>query len=218
VLHPLTHILGTTVMAVDGEAGTLRDVYVDAVRWRVVALVLDLAVPQATRPVLVPATAVRHWDVGRQHLDVELTAQEVLEAPRVDPYEGPSPEPGWPPDWYSPSARWPRPLTLGDEVLAEGEEAGGSDDRVSALRAAGALIGYRLRSGGDEIGHLTDLLVEDDSWRIRCLLFDPGAETGGTSALPASRVRAIDDESRLLVLTPQTRQARLGGDVDCEAA
>jgi hypothetical protein len=218
VLHPLTHILGTTVMAPDGEAGTLRDVYVDVGRWRVEALVLDLAVPQAARPVLVPASAVRHVDLGRQHLDVTLATQEILDAPRVDPYEGPSEGSSWPPSWYSPSAGWPQPRTLGDVVLAEGE--GDDGPRARAPRAASELFGFRVRGADGEIGHLVDLVIEDGSWRVPCLIVDTGSpETAAdTVALPASLVRRIDDEGHSLLIDLSGGEAAASGADYCAAA
>jgi uncharacterized protein YrrD len=67
------------------------------------------------------------------------------------------------------------------------------------LRGLDDAIGYAVHAADGDIGYVTDLLVDDESWGIRYLVIDTGHWFSGDKVLLVpSIVRGLDTEQRLV--------------------
>lgn len=57
-------------------------------------------------------------------------------------------------------------------TIVENEGSESSNKEQSDLRSMRELIGYRIHTSDDEIGHIEDLLLDVESWHLRYLLVD----------------------------------------------
>jgi sporulation protein YlmC with PRC-barrel domain len=146
---------------------------------------------------------------------------------------------------YSPSAPWGRPPTLGDEVLDPsgagpdvGHPSGAGPEDVSGggrpggeepaspssgrpgeedvrLRSAGEVEGYHLLARDGEIGHVVDLLVDGESWRLRCVIVDTSNWWFGKKvSIPVERFGAVDWAGRHVSVDMSREQVKAAGEYD----
>jgi hypothetical protein len=169
--------------------------------------------------VLISPYAVKQPLVGDKKLDVNLSRQQVRDSPDIDTHQpvtrqhereylshydypaywegaglwGMGPFPLSPP--YPPSAA----------EIAE-DQAMKARDRQAAdvhLRSTAAVTGYTLQASDDSIGHVQDLVFDDESWAIRYFVVDTrNWWPGGKKVLIATHwVNQIDWATRTVHVT-----------------
>lgn len=188
----MKQILGSDVIGTDGELGRVSDVYYDDRHWTVRYLVVQPADVERSSPFLlspiavarVPAEGPIEAAISRDQaaqapdIDEEQTVSRQMERASMDYY-------GWNYYWEGPElwGNWATPLGLatpgpgarphrlfgGEPVPPEEEETLGEE---STLRSVSELGGYHLQATDDEIGHVDDMLVDEETWRIHCLVVD----------------------------------------------
>ena len=83
MLRHTSEIGGYAIGATDGPIGSITDFLFDDVTWRVRWLVVDTGTFLSGRKVLLPPSALTHVNhIGRQ-LSVNLTKQQVKDAPNI---------------------------------------------------------------------------------------------------------------------------------------
>jgi len=179
---------GLPVAAVDGDIGSVRDLYFDDLTWTIRYLVVDTGTWLPGRQVLISPLSV--GGAVTDKVTVNLTRAQVENSPPVEAdkpvdrqqeetlsryynyryyWEGPYrwgllAYPGMPPV--------PAPVD-GDPVVAEMA----ARERESApgdpsLRSARDVTGYYIAARDGDIGHVDDFLVDDRAWAIRYLIVD----------------------------------------------
>jgi uncharacterized protein YrrD len=160
-----THAMrGFTLVATDGEVGAVHDFYFDDEKWAIRYVVAETGA----------------W-LG-QHLKVQLTKQQVKNSPEVDLLEPISRQIeaeyynyyGWPAYWDGPglwgAVAHPAALAGVPRVeLRELVEKSGGDPH---LRSVNEVTGYRIQARDDEIGHLKDFVIEEQTWQICYMVVD----------------------------------------------
>ena len=58
-------------------------------------------------------------------------------------------------------------------------EADPESDDESHLRSTREVVGYRVREPGEEVGTVTDFLIEDTTWAVRYLCIETAEDIGG---------------------------------------
>jgi uncharacterized protein YrrD len=187
MLRAISTLKGMTVKAIDGEIGSVYDVYFDGERWTVRYFVVDTGTWLSGRRVLISPMSLHAPEVVGDRLDVGLSRTQVEQAPSWDVdkpvsrqheiahslhYEHPY-------YWTGP-ARWgigwnpfigiaapPRPSPLEEEVLARERESADPN-----LHSARDVIGLYVHAEDDDVGHVEDLLVDERTWAIRYILVD----------------------------------------------
>lgn len=94
------------------------------------------------------------------------------------------------------------PTTLSREEVRKSPEAGGNGHAPMAaegdaghVRSTKELKGFHIEATDGEIGHVDDLLIDEDSWRIRYLVVDTSNWIGGKwVAITPGVLRNIDWE------------------------
>jgi sporulation protein YlmC with PRC-barrel domain len=164
-------LIGKMVHAVDGEIGSVEDVYFDDQTWNVRYFVVDASKSLPGRKVLVaPEAIVKPWH-HEPSIGVELTAEQIRSSPDIDtatPVTRVAEELlyrhyQWTPYWTSTT----------EPILPRAQS--GSALAVESLvdvmpRSANELSGYHVQAGDEEVGHVEDLLVDDDLSRILFLV------------------------------------------------
>lgn len=206
MLYEMEKLVGLSIAAYDGEIGKVKDVYFDDRRWAVRHLVVNAGSWLEERSVLISPFAVGSIDWERREIHVRLTMQQVRGSPPVDTDKPVSRQHeqllrdyyGYP-DYWGGSLLWGASAFPAVPVLpvppAEGAEAAVAEDRTCDphLRSALEVRGYHLHALDQPIGHLEDLLLDEDSWAVRYLVIDtrnwwPGKRV----VIPPQWIRRLD--------------------------
>jgi len=176
------HLKDFTIQAMDGDLGTVADLYIDDETWAIRYLIVDTGKWLSGRRVLISPMAVLHLDWDAKRLDVALTKQQVEQSPGIDTHRPVSRQHeaaslgyyGYPYYWLGPSLWGPAffPAVL---VGSTKDSAAAIAERVSHespdshLRSAEALTGYHIAATDGEIGHVDGFVVDDEDWAVRYL-------------------------------------------------
>jgi hypothetical protein len=206
MLHRLVQDLqGDTIIASDGEIGSLADAYFDDEHWTLRYLVIDTGRWLPGRQVLVSPKAAAQVD--DDVLRLALSRSQIEGAPGIDadppvsklmrlahqrqyvhPYTGPF-------LWGMMPPAAPPAEGLQPQDPAEREAARQAEQRAerSHLRSGKEVAGYRIRAVDGELGHVEDFVVDDASWTITGMIVDTkNWLPGGHVVVPPSAVDGID--------------------------
>jgi hypothetical protein len=231
MLRGIERITGLDVQGTDGELGKTEDGYVDREYWVVRYFLVNAGSWLKDRRVLLSTAAAleTHWK--RQVIVTDLQRERVRRSPALDsacPVTRTKEEEinryfGWPvywdisrfpeypgetgteypevsrPEYHGPSriyySRSPE-----EEDREAAEPATRCGDHVHLLRT-GRILGYHIQATDGEIGHLHELLFDDETWAIRYLVVDTRTFLPGRKALltPSHVLRVEADESRIYI-------------------
>jgi sporulation protein YlmC with PRC-barrel domain len=197
MLRNLKELLGYKISASDGEIGHVKDFYFEDDAWVVRYLVVETGSWLASRQVLISPISVRQPDWLQRLLPLTITRDQVKNSPDIDndqPVSRQNEEQvlgyyGYPTYWDGggmwgaglyPYAMEPGFAGFGtDRVTRERqleaylreEQARHRNDNPH-LRSCKAVDGYHIAATDGEIGHVSDFLVDDETWAIRYLVID----------------------------------------------
>lgn len=193
MLHKIKGELhGKDVLARDGTIGSVDDVYFDDQRWAVRYLVVDTGDWLPGRRVLISPASLAEEQPPGDHVQVELTREQVRNSPSEDQVmpvsrqfeEAYAHYYGYPFYWDGPFlwGRVQRPISGSAPVTAPPGEGGGERTRElkeaeekarrSHLRSDKEVLGYRVVAKDGTIGHIDDFLLDDRDWAINGLVID----------------------------------------------
>jgi sporulation protein YlmC with PRC-barrel domain len=179
MLRGISDLRRFTIAATDGNLGSVGDVYFDDRNWSVRYLAVDVGNRLPGRRVLVPPIAVQSSDPTTLH--VALSKEQAATSPDVDTRGLPG---------SSTQQRGVEP-----ENLARAGESGDVH-----LQTATAVMGYAVQTEDGQIGHVKDVLVDDQAWAIRYLVVDTENRWAGKKVLvsPAWLTHVTWDASKTL--------------------
>lgn len=183
--------LGTTrkgyaIAASDGAIGHVRDFLFDDRHWRVRWLVVDTGAWLPGRKVLIHPSAIAQSDDAHEIIQVALTKAQVKDSPDVASDQPVSQQMehnlyayyGWDPlsggGYFGGNAiatPFSAPSSFGGSTILEAE--GGYVDPAGGdphLRSLVEVHGYHIDAIDGEIGHLSDVMVDDSVWSITYLV------------------------------------------------
>jgi len=200
---------GYGIDAEDGRLGTVSDFLFEDTSWTIRWLVVDTGNWLSGRSVLLPPSVLGQPDAARRQFPVTLTMQQVKDSPEFDTDLPVSRQMearvydhyGWDPYWgagymiddamampFGAPLRLPGPMPEASVVATPPSRKGDPH-----LRSIAAIIGYHIHASDGELGHVQDLLVDDDNWSIRYIKVDTGNWLAGKIVLIAPRfVQEID--------------------------
>ena len=189
LLHSIEGLQGFSLSATDGELGHVKDVYFDDSEWTVRYLAVDTGGWLTGRKVLISPISIRSADWNKQSLSVNLTKQQVQDSPSIDTAKPVSRQHetdyynhfGYPYYWTGPYL-WGYTLLPGMLEQKPLEDPGRQETRERMelersrnsphLRSADEVIGYDIQASDDTIGHVEDLLFDEENWRIELMVVD----------------------------------------------
>ncbi len=84
MIHDLDTLTGSSVIATDGEMGSIRNFLFDDQSWTIRYLVVDVGSWLVRRAVVLAITAVEQADWAKKTFHVHLTKEQVRNSPDVD--------------------------------------------------------------------------------------------------------------------------------------
>ena len=202
MLRNVKDLRGYAIRATDGIIGKVDDFYFDDEDWGIRHLVVDTGSWLSGRKVLISPIAVGHEGWMARHLPVALTSAQVEASPDIDTRKPVSRQHeaelfryyGYPYYWGGAGlwgmGAYPGGLTIEGRIE---EELRAHRTRVTQtaddchLRSSNAVIGHHIEATDGDIGHVEDLLVDDDTWAIRYLVVDTSNWWGGQHVLIAPK-------------------------------
>jgi sporulation protein YlmC with PRC-barrel domain len=179
MLRGVSNLGRLTIAATDGSLGSVVDLCVDERSWTVRYLVVDAGSWFPDRWVLISPLSVRSWAPEPNILRGALTKTQVEISAGAHIRNG---QPERPP-----------PYAL-EHAIRDRARAGGE----THLKVATAAIGYTVQTEDGTIGHVKDILVDDQAWAVRYLFVDTTNRWAGKNVLVAPEwlTHARWDESK----------------------
>ena len=169
------------ILGTDGEIGSVQEVYFDDRNWAIRYLVVKAGGWLLSREVLLAPAAVAEINDAHRTMKVALTKDQIRRAPPIEAakplsrdYEeayfrhfqwAPYWEPG-PTEWAS-SVPYPEmpPLPIDTTLPADAP-------KNPHLRSSREITGYDIHAMNGAIGHVEDLVVDDETWTVRYIEVD----------------------------------------------
>jgi sporulation protein YlmC with PRC-barrel domain len=182
--------------ASDGNVGEIKDIYFDDHAWVVRYLVVDTGTWLSSRKVLISPISVEHETMATRTLHVSITKEQVENSPSIDTDKPISRQNestylnyyGYP-DYWGGVGIWGGsmypygilPSNLDQAHRANREQAESAFRRAEQdrhqhddphLRSSQEVIGYHIHAKDGDIGHVEDILIDDETWAIRYLVLN----------------------------------------------
>jgi len=150
MLRKFNDFRGFGIRAIDGTIGRVEDCYFDDRAWVIRHLEVDAGTWLSSRKVLLSPTSIGRSNGAEKVLRVALTTEQVKNSPDIDTA---------------------RPVSRQHEV--EAYARAGSKQRSENdphLRSCRAVLRYRVHASNGDVGHVEDMLIDDQTWAIRYLV------------------------------------------------
>jgi hypothetical protein len=211
MLYSVKQLNGYKLSALDGEIGHAKGFYFDDKSWVIRYLIADTGSWMPGRKVLISPYALGNiYEPGRL-IEVKLTREKIENSPSIETelpvarqhereyyqyYD-------WPMYWEGPGL-WgmsPLPLIPPTPPPIERTEPPKESAADSHLRSTQEVTGYHIQALDGEIGHVSDFLIEPESWAIRDLVVATGHWWSGKNVLvpPSAIDRVSWEESKVMV-------------------
>ncbi len=197
MFQSIKQLYSQTLRALDGEIGHVQDFYFNDTNWAVRYVVADTGSWIAGRLVLLAPHAFGSLHQDGKVLLVNLTRKQIENSPSIDTHRPVSRQfeeeyyqyYGWPSYWMG-DLTWgisdfPALARLNGSLQNEKANASG-DCREPVdpnLRSTQAVHGYQIQASDGTIGHVSDFIVDDESWVIRRLVAETGHWLSGKQVL-----------------------------------
>jgi uncharacterized protein YrrD len=187
---------GFRLGATDGEIGKVEDFFFDDRAWTVRYLVADTGFWLPNRLVLISPHALGEIQETENVLRVQLTRHQIEESPPITADQPVSRQfereyyryYGWPVYWTGPALWGPGPYPLYYaplETVAGLPPESEVDSGDPHLRSVKEITGYHIEARDGEMGHVEDVIMEENSWVIRYLVVNTGKWLPGKKVLVA---------------------------------
>lgn len=179
MLRSLRELKGYSIVATDGVLGKVDDFYFDDHLWTIRYLIADTGRWLPGRLVLISPASLREPQWVSESFPVNLTKDQVRNSPSIDTDRPVSRQQeleviryyGWP--MYPIAAgHMVGPMGPGLPVVGEAAKNDQPPKGDPHLRSFREINGYHMHATDGEIGHVEDLIVDDDGWTIRSLVVD----------------------------------------------
>lgn len=174
MLRSIKDLKGYRMRALDDHIGSADDLYFDDQTWDVRYLVVDTGKWLPGRLVLISPVALGQPDWRSRDIPVDLTRKQIEEGPGIQKDEPVTSQRQVAlHDYY----KWPVFWQYGLEPpVLVGPIGADKPDRRSEgdphLRSTNEVTGYHIDARDGEIGHVEDMIVDDEAWVIRYFVVD----------------------------------------------
>lgn len=224
MLRYLSRLMGFRILASDGEIGSVDDFYFDDAQWVIRYLVVQTGSWLEDRRVLLGPEAVSEIDRQHKHIVVALKCDQVSQSPPLDTAKPISRLEesrlrayyGWPMYWTPGLGPYAATMVLDADPQADRE----LEERIkeSHLRSCREVTGYHVAALDGEMGHVEDLLADEQSWQIRHVVIDTRNWLPGRKVvLPISAAGAFDWAESTLAVERTREQIRTARELDPES-
>ena len=204
-------IAALTLSAIDGQMGSISELYFDDQNWKVRYLIINTGGWLTGRNVLIAPIAVADIDDAAASIRINLRKEQIEQAPPIEKakpisrqYEEAYYEHfRWAPYWQSGTTALgtpipypePPPMNVDEPTFSESPEK-------SHLRSSAEVTGYRIHAQDGEIGHIEDLVIDDEDWIVRYVEVDTRNWRPGKKVLvQTGRLKQIDWQSQSVTMS-----------------
>ncbi len=187
MLYNLKAVTGSSVVATDGELGSVRTFLFDDQSWKVRYLVVDVGNWLKRRHVVLPITALEKPDWANKSCRTHLTKDQVRNSPDVDTEKPVSRQQEIAMhDYFGPLASWiEREFDISSMPTGMKYPVHTAEDLH--LRSTLHMLGYHVRATDGEFGILEGFVMDEASWRIGYLDVKSGDWLQNRSVLVLTR-------------------------------
>jgi len=226
MLRLVHKVRGYSLLARDGEIGSCEDFLFDDEAWVIRYMVADTHRWLPGQKVLIATAFLDSPDWEAEMIPVKLTREQIKSSPPLDVdapvsrrYEQAYHEHFALPYYWLQGDLWeghPDPAGVVKAVSEpESVDVEGSEESTR-MRSVEELRGYRIDATDDEFGEVEDFLIDDEIWRIDCVVVAthrwlPG---GKLLLLAPEHVESIDWEKRILQVGMEAEQIKEAPEFD----
>jgi uncharacterized protein YrrD len=164
--YELKALIGSPVVATDGEMGSVRTFLFDDQSWKVRYLVVDVGNWLKRRDVVLPITALDKPVWANKTCCAHLTKDQVRNSPDVDTEEPVSRQQEIAMhDYFGPLASWVD-SEFGMPAMPTGMKYPVQAAEVLHLRSTSHMLGYHVRATDGEFGILEGFVMDEASWHL----------------------------------------------------
>jgi sporulation protein YlmC with PRC-barrel domain len=222
MLRSIRQLYGKTLGASDGDIGHVKDFYFNDQQWVVRYVIVDTGAWLPGRQVLISPHGFRKLDQKGDSLQVILSRQQIEDSPAIASHKPVSRQYeeeyyryyGWPSYWDG-GGMWgvggppmvPPPTLMPSLKVTPGDSSPNGDD--PHLRSTQAMNGYHIQTSDGSVGHISDFVMDDESWAIRHLVVETGHWFSGKKiVLSPENIDRISYEESTVFVT-KTKEAIL---------
>ncbi len=166
MLYDLNALIGSPVIATDGETGSIHDFLFDDQSWRILYLVVDVGNWLKRRDVVLPIAVLEKPDWTNKICRTHLTKEQVHNSPDVDAEKPVSREQEIAMhDYFGPLATWVD-NEFGMPAMATGMKYPVRMHGVPHLRSTSHVKGYHVWATDGEFGTLDGFLMDETTWHL----------------------------------------------------
>lgn len=229
MLRSATELIGYKLIGLDGEIGKCKDFLIDDRQWGLRYMVADTGKWLPGRKVLVSPIALGDADWRERCFNIRMSGDQIEKCPPLDEDMPVSREyekrwsryHGYAYYWAGNDALlWGttgQPGYLFSPSTEEGsEEDPGEDPDEHHLRSIGEMKGYAISALDEDIGHVQDFIVDDDTWAVQYLVVDTRNWLPGGKKVLVSKnwVRSVSWKFRKLDVDLKKKQIESGPEYD----
>ena len=221
MLIDLNELRGYEICASDGLLGKANDFFFSDYCWTIRYLVMDTGWLFGRRILVAPA-AIEEVDIVDRRITLSITREDLEHGPGVEtdlPVSRQneialSQHYGWPKFWeehpgtgvIAPANAQMQPLGGGQAAADCSTPATTLENGNPHLRSAREIRGYHIEATDGEIGHVDDLIVDDETWTIRHIVVDTRNWMPGRRVIIAPAwAKEIDWHDQLIMLDHDRR-------------
>lgn len=223
MLRSVNQLLGYSAFALEDKAGHIDDVYFDERDWSLQFFIIDTGDLLPGKRVLVAPEHLRAINDEAQKLALDLSLDAVEQSPDIDTHPPVSRREENLQDSQTDSIPISRlggglfqEQTVGVrpdstiEMIEAREKVDQQDHPIKArpthLRSAKEVVGYYINASDGDIGHVEDLVLNEELWTIQHVVIDTRNWLPGKKVkIEPKWVESIDwDENKLYVSIPKS--------------
>jgi uncharacterized protein YrrD len=219
------------IAAADGDIGHVADILFEDDTWCLRWVVVETGSWFSHRKILLHRSDLAEPDITKRRLHVKLSREAVRNSRSVEADLPVSQQPyaEFPAEYRElfetdrtalvpPMTMYPDYMPLSPALLDHGvtitEQKGDKH-----LRSADTLTGFHIHATDGDIGHLSDFILEDESWQIRYLVVDTRNWLPARKVLLApSAVLSTDWQARVIEVDATRQQIKESPPYDTEVA
>ncbi len=188
----LNALVGSPVIATDGETGRIRNFLFDDQSWKVRYLVVDVGNWMKRRDVVIPVTALEQPDRANKTFRAHMTKKQIADSPDVDAEKPVSRQQEIAmAEYFGPLACW-IDREFGLSSLPTGASYPVRTAEDLHLRCSSHLLGYHVWATDGDFGTLEGLVMDEASWHLGYLDVKSGDWLQNRSVLvPTASVQSV---------------------------
>lgn len=202
MLHTLRELIRSSVLATDGEIGTVRNFFFDDISWTIRYLVVDVGSWFKRRDVVLAISAVEQPNRVNKTFSVRLTREQVRDSPDVDTEKPVSRQQAIAmEEYWGKLVYWVSAELEGGPLIPTGMRYPVSTKEDPDLRSAWDLLGYEVWANDGDLGRLEGFIKDENSWHLGYLDVKGGGWLLDRSVLiPTSSIESVSWANRRVLL------------------